>query len=203
VDTEALIEAVENCDLDKEVKAKLREILSASKPVSGRVPALALPPEVAARIEAAEVSTGTRRALRAIALGVGLRDAAKLAACQDTLVLYQLAVGLGLISLASTDLIQGKRRIVQLADQELEKWLLHDPAKPSTAELNMVSGTSTDKIAAHEGWRSTGARGGDGRGIADVLDRLDKALEGKSIELKVEDAPPDAKAIDVTPRGAN
>ena len=90
-----------------------------------------------------------------------------------------------------------------LADQELEKRLLGDPEKPSMAELNMVSGTATDKLRDFEGWRAGGARGGDEGKLADILGRLGKALEGKRIGLTLEDAPPDAQAIDVTPTGAN
>jgi hypothetical protein len=119
------------------------------------------------------------------------------------IALYQLGVGQNLISLKSSDLIQGKRRIVNLADQELEKRLLHDPAKPSMAELNMVSGTATGKLRDFEGWRSTGAHGGDGRQLSDILEKLGRALDGKRIGLIVEAEPPDANAIDVTPSEAN
>lgn len=199
----ALIEAVEHSDLDNETKARLRDILSPEKPVSGWAPALSLPPEIAARIEAVEISDETKKALRAVALGVPIAEAAKLSACQDTLVLFQAAVGLGIISLESRDLVQGKRRIVKLADQELEKRLLQDPDKPSMAELNMVSGTATDKLRDFEGWRSVGARGGGERELGDVIAQLGKALEGKKIGLTVEDAPPDAQAIDVTPAEVN
>lgn len=203
MDAKALIQAVEHSDLDHDAKAKLRDILSPEKPVTGWVPAIALPDEVAAKIESLEVGAETKTALRAIALGVPISEAANLSACGDIGVLYRVAVDSNLISLESSDLIQGKRRIVKLADQELEKRLLHDPAKPSMAELNMVSGTSADKIAAFEGWRSTGARGGGEGKLADVLDKIEKAFEGKDLTLKIESSPPERDAIDVTPTGAN
>jgi len=199
----ALIEAVEHSDLDHESKARLREILSPEKPVSGWVPAIALPDELAARIAAFEVSDETKKALRAVALGVPVSEAAKLSACQDTLALFQAAVGLGIISLESKSLVHGHRRNAVLASQEIGKRLLEKPEDMSAMELNAIGGTATDKVRDFEGWRSVGARGGGERELGDVIAQLGKALEGKKIGLTVEDAPPDANSIDVTPAGVN
>jgi hypothetical protein len=203
VNTKALIEALEHSDLGQEAKAKLREILSPEKPVAGWTPALTLPPEVSARIQALEVSDETKKALKAVALGVPIPEAARFSGCKDTLALFQFAVGLELISLEAKDLIRGQRRNALLASEEIGKRLIEKPEDMSPMELNAIGGTAIDKVRDFEGWRSVGARGADDGGIAAVLEKLDKALEGKSISLKVEPTPPDRQAIDVIPRGTN
>jgi hypothetical protein len=202
VNAKALIEAVEHSNLDDDAKTRLREILDPTTPTSGWVPAIALPEELSAKIEAFEVSAETKKALKAVALGVPVPEAAKLSACQDTLVLFQAAVGLGIISLKSKSIVHGHRRNAVLASQEIGKRLLEKPDDMSAMELNAIGGTATDKVRDFEGWRSVGARG-EGRQLSDVIAQLGKALDGKRIGLTVEDAPPDAKAIDVTPTGVN
>jgi len=66
----------------------------------------------------------------------------------------------------------------------------------SAAELNMIWGTSVDKLTRLQ---TIGKADHDGARIDSILDKISSALEGKNISLQIEPRRPDQDAIDVTP----
>jgi hypothetical protein len=72
--------------------------------------------------------------------------------------------------------------------------LLQDGHKLSAAELNMIWGTAADKLVKLQ---QINAQQHDGIALDSLLEKLSNALDGKRVNLSIEDAEP--TTIDITP----
>jgi len=82
----------------------------------------------------------------------------------------------------------------------LREKLINPDEKLSAGELNMIWGTSIDKVTRLQ---QIGQRETEGHAIEGILSKIASAIDGKDLTLKIESPPPDRDAIDITPKPSN
>jgi len=133
-------------------------------------------------VEASRLGDRMRRALRLIAGGVAVREAAESEEYASPRDVHRAARRYGLLDLRTQALINQHRSVATLANAELEERLLGDTKKISASQLSVISGIATDKI-----FKSEERSKDDG---ADYLSALERMAErfgegGATLELKV------------------
>jgi len=147
--------------------------------------ALAILPESESGWEAAIASNLQPRMLRAlkrVAQGSPIREAAEAEGYKSHSDLYRHSKRFGLIDARTKAIIAGHRHIALVAGQELERRLTTDPDSISTHATGVIGGISTDKVLAYEKLQTD-----DGGTYLSALEKVAArvAASGAELELKV------------------
>jgi len=137
-----------------------------------------------------------REALKLVLDGDSYREAAEAVGLQSHQDLWRAARRLG-IGTSSCRVLDGHRRIARLANDELERRLVHDVDGISTKDLAVIGGIASDKLAKAEAWGRDANSSGNQTGLDRILEAL-AATGGGRVELSVEPAVP---AIELAPTG--
>jgi hypothetical protein len=140
--------------------------------------------EAWARVADSGIDDRMRRALLRVAYGSSCREAARdegYASHQDV---ARAARRFGLLDAKKDRIINGARRVAQLAQDELEDRLSEKPDDIGARDLAIIAGIAIDKVARAEKWDA----GNDGpTTLADMLNSLADFLPpGEKINLKLE-----------------
>lgn len=102
----------------------------------------------------------------------------------------------------SDHLVKQEKTKAALANREIIRRLMKDPAEFKVSELNFIAGTAVDKVAKKERWERAGGDGGQGW-MEQFVQTFARIQEGGSVSLQltVEKAPPrqvEARVVPLT-----
>lgn len=156
------------------------------------------------KIEASNLGDRMLRALRLIAGGVAVREAAESQEYASPRDVHRAARRYGLLDVRTKAIVEQHRHIATLATDALEDRLLGDTKKISASQLSVISGIATDKV-----FKSEERSQDDGSSYLSALEQVAAqfAESGAKLELRVSIGPTRPAAteshqtIDITPRG--
>ena len=159
--------------------------------------ALAILPEAETGWEkaiASDLQPRMLRALKRVAQGSPIREAAEAEGYKSHSDLYRHSKRFGLIDARTKALIAGHRHNALIAGNELERRLITDPDSISTTAMGVIGGIATDKVLAFEKLSTD-----DGGTYLSALEKVAArvAASGAEMELTVTIKPSETEAEDV------
>ncbi len=155
------------------------------------------------RIEATKIQARMKRALRRLAAGASLREAARSEDYRSTADLIRYAHKHGLISMTTHQLINQFRRTSYIAMDLVEDRITNDPDSVSVKDAAIVAGIAADKVAKKEHWGQQEPE----EKLGDCLIEIAKMVLQRPGKLSLDYTPEPAQASDpvesardVTPR---
>ena len=154
------------------------------------------------RIEATEIQPRMKRALRRLAVGASLREAARSEDYRSTADLIRYAHKHGLISMTTHQLINQFRRTSYIAMDLVEDRITNDPDSVSVKDAAIVAGIAADKVAKKEHWGQPEPDSSLGNVLAEIAERIIQSPSKLDIHITAEPvqaSDPLESARDVTP----
>ena len=154
------------------------------------------------RIEATQIQPRMKRALRRLAVGASLREAARSEDYRSTADLIRYAHKHGLISMTTHQLINQFRRTSYIAMDLVEDRITNDPDSVSVKDAAIVAGIAADKVAKKEHWGQPEPDSSLGNVLAEIAERIIQSPSKLDIHITAEPvqaSDPLESARDVTP----